>query len=178
MTDDDRPESAPPDAPDDQALSPEYPVSADRADAIVKTGVIAAMGLGLVPIPVFDMVAVVGAILHMVRELARHYGVDFNEVLARSISVSLIGGVLPVLATAGLSSLLKVIPGFGSLAGGASVSVLSGALTYAVGRTFVSHFEGGGTLLDLDLEAARRSFKTLVEQGRAAVVGLRAKNSD
>lgn len=138
-----------------------------RNDAVVKTGVIAAMGVGLAPVPAFDVLAVVGVNMTMIRKLAEINGADFDAVLARSIVITLAGGAAPVLATAGMASMLKLFPGIGSLAGGASVSLLSGAVTYAIGTTFATHFQGGGTLLDFDLAQAKAAFAPLTERGRA-----------
>lgn len=138
-----------------------------QSDAAIKNGVIAAMGMGLVPLPVFDVLAVVGVNMQMIRTLARINGADFDEALARSIVTSLAGGVAPVLVTAGLASGLKLIPGFGSLAGGTSVSLLSGATTYAIGVTFATHFQGGGTLFDFDIATAKAAFEPLTTRGKA-----------
>lgn len=140
----------------------------NEANSTVKTYVIASMALGLVPVPVFDMVAVVGTQLKMIHALTRIYEVKFTENVAKSLILSLVGGVLPVTAAAGVGSLLKAIPGLGTLAGSASVSLLSGALTYAVGRVFVSHFESGGTLLDFDAAKVRERFRAEFQRGKTA----------
>ena len=126
------------------------------------------MALGLVPVPVFDMVAVVATQLKMIHALSRVYGVKFTENIAKSIVLSLIGGILPVGAAASVGSLLKTIPGLGSLAGSASVSLLAGALTFAVGKVFVQHFESGGTLLDFDPSKVRDRFREEFQRGKAA----------
>ena len=64
-----------------------------------------------------------------------------------------------MLATAAGSSLLKLLPGFGYLAGNAALSTLAGGVTYATGKVFLDHFEAGGTLVDYCPEAFRRQFR-------------------
>ena len=121
----------------------------DRADAIIKEYVIATMTAGLVPVPVFDLVAITGIQIKMAHSLCRHYGVPFQKEVARSIVLSIISGALPVKFGAATASLLKLIPGLGTASGTVGVVVLSGALSYATGRVFAEHLASGGTLLTL-----------------------------
>jgi len=146
-------------------------------DRIIKNAVIAAMGVGLVPIPVVDLVGLVGIQLKMVHSLAQHYGVSFSEHLGRSLILSLVGGALPLSATVAASSLLKLIPGIGTLAGGATLAVSSGAITYAVGQVFAQHFESGGTLLDFDPARFRERFRQAMRQGEAVAEELDTEQS-
>ena len=46
------------------------------------------------------------------------------------------------------------IPGIGWMAGMISLPVVAGASTYAVGRVFQRHFEGGGSVYDIGVENA------------------------
>lgn len=142
-------------------------------DRIIKNAVIAAMGVGLVPLPVVDLVGLVGVQLKMLHSLANHYGVSFSENLGKSLILSLVGGALPLSATVAASSLLKLIPGLGTLAGGATLAVTSGAVTYAVGRVFAQHFASGGTLLDFDPERFREHFRREMQQGEAVAEELK-----
>lgn len=146
--------------------------SLTEVDSIIKDHVIASMALGLVPVPIFDMVAVVGTQLRMTSKLADVYEVKFVDNLAKSVILSLVGGVIPAAATATLASALKFIPGMGSFVGGAGVSILSGALTYAVGKVMVQHFESGGTLLDFDPVRVRDRFKSELNAGKDAAKSM------
>ncbi len=79
----------------------------------------------------------------MLLRLSRLYGVPFKKNLA-SISLStLTSGVTLTTATPLVGSMFKLIPGIGTVAGGASVAALSSASTYAVGKIFLQHFENG-----------------------------------
>lgn len=174
-----------PDTPDPLSPEPEDPESEDvptvgdliraEADGIVKNGVIAAMAIGLVPVPVVDLVGVTGASVAMVRALATLYDVPFSESAGRAALASLVPGVVPFAVITGLSSLVKMVPGIGTLGGSAGVSVLSGALTYAVGQIMIEHFEAGGTLADFRADPVRARFRRAFEEGKVLVADWAAR---
>ncbi|MGF1528519.1 MAG: YcjF family protein [Candidatus Competibacterales bacterium] len=145
-----------------------------ESNNIIKNHVIAAMAVGMVPVPVIDIVGLIGLQIKMVHNLAYHYDIEFSQNLVKSLVVSLIGGALPV-ATVAAASLLKSVPGIGTIAGVASVSVLSGAITYAVGRVFMQHFESGGTLINFNPTQMRQHFKDEMEQGKLVATSLKHK---
>lgn len=137
-----------------------------EADAVIKNHVVIAMAAGLAPIPVFDIAVQVGNQVKMVHSLSEIYGVSFKEAATRATVLSLVGGSLPTVAVAALSSGAKLIPGFGSLAGGAGVSLGGGATTYAVGRVFANHFADGGDLVNFEMSKAREMFRRNLRKGR------------
>ncbi|MEB4591309.1 DUF697 domain-containing protein [Candidatus Thiothrix sp. Deng01] len=143
------------------------------ANNIVKNHIIASMALGLVPVPLFDIAALVTAQINMLRSLSEHYDLPFDDTDSRSLVTSLIGGSLPVLGVVGLSSFAKLIPGVGTLLGSASLSVSAGAVTYAVGQTFIMHFEAGGTIGNFDASKAQAFFKREFDKGKALVRDIR-----
>ena len=121
------------------------------------------MALGLVPLPGVDLLTLTAAQLRMLQRVCQLYGVRFRDNLGKSALSALISALIPVKSSVSLAMFLKLFPGFGHLAGGASVSLLAGALTYASGRVFIAHFERGGTLLDFHprqmLHHARAEFR-------------------
>jgi len=143
------------------------------ANNIVKNHVIASIAVGLVPIPLFDLSGLVATQMNMLSSLSVHYDVPFNDMDSKSLITSLVGGSLPVVGVLGLSSFTKLIPGIGSLAGSASLSVTAGAVTYAVGQVFIMHFEEGGTFDDFNPGQAQAYFKREFEAGKSFVVTLR-----
>jgi hypothetical protein len=48
----------------------------------------------------------------------------------------------------------------------ATLPMISGAATFAVGRTFVQHFESGGTYLDFDVAGAKQLFADRFAEGK------------
>lgn len=133
---------------------------------IIKNRVIASVGLGLIPIPLVDVVGLTGVQLEMLSKLSRLYEIPFRKDVGKSIIASLIGSVLPVSVTPAVMSLLKAVPIIGQTTSVLTMSVLGGATTYAVGKVFVQHFEAGGTFLDFDPEAMRKYFAEQFEQGK------------
>ncbi len=150
-----------------EPLVPMVAVSAPQsADDIIKSYVIAAMTVGMVPIPLFDIAALIALQTRMVQQLSALFRVPFNRALSRSLILSLLTSGLPVLFGAGLASAFKAIPGAGSLVGGAGSALLSGAVTWAVGRVFADHFELGGTVFDMTPRHLRARFGQAVREGR------------
>lgn len=147
-------------------------VAPEDVSATIRSHVIAAMGVGLVPVPVLDIVGVVGIQIKLVHSLSKKYDVRFTENIAKTLIMSLMGGVLPTAVGGSLASLVKMVPGLGSVAGAAGVSVLAGGLTYAVGRTFAAHFASGGTLLDFNPKSMRGKFKEQFQKGKGVAATM------
>lgn len=123
----------------------------------------------MIPVPLVDIVAISGIQLKLITDLSRLYEVPFTRHRAQAIVLSLFAGVGSLsLATGIVGSLLKTLPGAGSILGGATLPVTATAFTYAVGHIFIEHFESGGTLLDFDTTAAKRQFEGLIAEGREA----------
>jgi len=140
-----------------------------RAHELVNHRLGLSLGAGMLPVPIFDVVAISGIQLKLIADLSRLYEVPFARHRAQAIMLSLLGGIGSFsLATGIIGSLLKTLPGAGSLIGAATLPVTATALTYAVGHVFIEHFESGGTLLDFDTGVAKRQFERLVAEGRAA----------
>jgi len=124
------------------------------------------MGAGLIPVPFVDLAAVSGVQLKMLKEISGIYGINFSENKGKSIVSALLGSIIPNSLSAGnMGSLLKMIPVVGSVVGGASMSLFSGAATYAIGKIFIQHFEAGGTFLDFNPVTVKEYFHTLYEEG-------------
>ena len=140
------------------------------ASEVINKYAIWAMGVGLVPLPVVDIIALSGLQVKMLSVLARIYGVDFSENAGRSMIASLSSSVGAESVGKGLlGSVLKSIPLVGWVAGLLIVPAATGALTYAVGRIFSQHFESGGTFLDFRSQEFKDAFKEQYHKGLAFV---------
>lgn len=136
------------------------------AENIIKTHIITGMALGLIPLPILDMMALSGVQANLLRILCHHYQVTFDEQVSKCIVSSMIRGALPVLTVLSLSSFTKIIPGIGTLGGGISMALLVGATVYATGQVFVRHFESGGSLEDFNAKHWRHFFQQQFEEGK------------
>ena len=150
------------------------------ADHVLRQYTLGAMAVGLVPIPVVDLAALVAVQLKMLHSLAGVYDIEFKTDLGRSAVASLVGGTVSTSLSPTLAaSLAKLIPGIGQTLASGSASLLNGAATYAVGKVFIQHFASGGTFLSFDPEAVRDYFQTqLQEGGRVATKWQKAKNDN
>lgn len=139
------------------------PGASKRADAdkIVRRYMIWSAGTALIPLPVVDMVAVTAIELVLLKKLSDHYKIGFSAQRGKALIASLIGGVHAGLFTGRFLKMVPVI-GVGAVI---PIAVLAGALTYAVGKVFVHHFEAGGTLLDFDPSKLEKYFKKKFKEG-------------
>jgi uncharacterized protein (DUF697 family) len=133
-----------------------------NAERIVNTHVLWSIGAGLVPLPIVDIVAVSAIQLDMLRQVASDYGVSFAESEGKAWVSALAGNLVARIG----ANALKLIPGIGSVLGGVTSSIVSGASTYAIGQVAISHFENGGTFANLDMNAARRAYEEEFERGK------------
>lgn len=137
------------------------------ASKIVNRYMLWSMGAGLVPIPIIDFAAIVAVQLKMLSELAKYYGVEFSEERGKSIVSSLIGGVAAdSIARGSIGSIIKSIPGAGTLFGMVAMPLSAGATTYAVGKVFIQHFASGGTFLNFNPDEVREYFEEKVQEGK------------
>ncbi len=146
----------------------------ERLEKISKNHILASMGLGLIPIPLVDMVALTGVQLNMIRKIADEYNVPFKQERGKSIISALIGGLFSLQVGITLSSAIKCVPVIGQTVGTVTMPIISGASTYAIYKVFVQHFEAGGTILDLDPAKVKSFFSEQFTQGKKAAANLKA----
>jgi uncharacterized protein (DUF697 family) len=149
----------------------------ERLEKLAKHHILASMGVGLVPLPLVDIAALMGIQLNMIRKLSAEYGIPFREDAGKSVITSLMGGVLPVTLGCAIASLIKFIPLIGQTTGAVTMPVVSGAATYALYKVFVQHFESGGTFLDLDPDKVKSYFSEQFAKGKKCAADLKAKET-
>lgn len=136
-----------------------------EANAIVRSHVLWAMGGGLIPIPLVDFAAVTAIQLEMLQQLARLYGVDYSQSSGKTFVSALTGTTVARLG----ASFLKAIPGIGTAIGGASMSVASGASTYAIGQVAINHFANSGDLSNFVEVQVRTAYEEAFQRGKSYV---------
>ena len=145
----------------------QFTTKKEETDTIIRHNLYWAMGASIVPIPLFDMAAITGIQLKMLNEFSKLYDIPFSKNAGKSIIASLIGSIGPVgMAQGGVGILVKFVPGIGQYVSYATLPVVAGAFTYAVGKVFVQHFEAGGTFLDFDPVAVKKYFAEQFQQGK------------
>ena len=137
-----------------------------ETDRMIKNHVYGAMGVGLIPLPVVDFLALTGIQIRLLYKLSKFYGVDFSKDKAKSIISALIGSFVPVAAAGPIASMIKIVPIIGQTVGALTMLVTGGACTYALGNVFVQHFESGGTFLDFEPEKVKAYFAEQFKEGQ------------
>jgi uncharacterized protein (DUF697 family) len=134
----------------------------ENANSIIQNHLIWSMGAGLIPVPMADFLAVSAIQLDMVRQLCNLYDIDYKETEGKAMITSLTGSMVAKLG----ARAIKFIPGVGSVIGGVTLAILSGASTYALGEVFKKHFETGGTFLDFDPARLKKMYNEMFEKGK------------
>lgn len=157
--------------PTDAAGTPASRRSA--ADKVITEHVLWSIGAGLVPIPFFDLAAVTALQIGLLKGLSKIYAVDHDERSGKYFVTALTGSSLAKLG----ASAIKALPGIGTLLGGVSMSVMSGASTYALGQVAVQQLESKGSFADLDLRQAKKHYDSAFEEGKTVVADLEKKRA-
>ena len=136
-----------------------------KAEDIVRKHMLVALGTGIIP-PIIDIAALTGIQIRMLYVLAEAYNIKFKEEAGKSVIGTVIAGYgMANIATGAVHSLMKFIPGIGTISGAASLSVVASASTYALGKVFIQHFESGGTMLDFDPDKMRDYYYEQYKKG-------------
>ncbi|WP_299146408.1 DUF697 domain-containing protein [uncultured Tateyamaria sp.] len=138
------------------------------ANEIVTKAVKWSAAAAVVPLPYVDLVSLGAVQLSMVRDLGKLYGVDAKDDAIKCAISALLGTLGPAaLSGSLLGSSLKLIPGGGTLLGSAGLAAAGSAATYAIGQVFISHFEEGGTVENLDAESKADDVKSAVAAAKS-----------
>lgn len=146
----------------------------DSANKTIRNHVLSAMGVGLIPIPVIDLLGISGVQINLVRKLANIYEIPYTRDKIKNILTPLVGGAIPVMSGTTMISLFKAVPLIGQTTGALAVSITSGAVTYAVGKVFLQHFASGGTFLTFDPDKVKDYYEEMVKEGREVAADLKA----
>lgn len=146
-----------------------------ETEVVIDRYMLAAMGVGLVPVPVLDLVGVGAVQFKMIQKLAEMHGVEASDARVRQVLISLLGGAVPAFGALPLFAFAQMIPVIGWTVGAGAASILGGASTYAVGHIMRRHFEAGGSMEDFKAENTKEAFKELVEKGKSAAKSIRSR---
>lgn len=112
------------------------------------------LATGLIPVPVIDLAALAALQGKMVTDLSKLYGQKLSNDAARGVVAVLLGALVPGgVATYAGNAVARSLPGVGAIVGIAGFGGLGAAATYAIGKAFVRHYEGGGSFASFDPKA-------------------------
>jgi len=143
------------------------------ANNTVKNFVLGAMGVGLIPIPIVDLLALTGLQLGMLKKLSNLYGAEFSQGLGKKFIGSLAGSIVPLALFKPVASLIKFIPFVGYPMAMVSMPIVSGASTYALGKVFIRHFETGGTFFSFEPDKMKKYYAEKFDEGKKVASDLK-----
>lgn len=109
-----------------------------RAQAAIATATLAAAGEGAAPIPFSYCALLIPTQLGMIASITVIFGFDVNKsILTAFLSSTLGSGGATLLGKTVVSNLVKLIPGVGTIAGGAISAATAGVLTAALGEAYI-----------------------------------------
>jgi len=130
-----------------------------KAEEIINKHILWAMAATAIPIPVLDTVNLIFIQVDMLKSLSKLYEIDFNENIGKTI----VSTIITSSTATGISLLFRKKKVISRI----SMSLISGALTYALGRIFLSNFEKGvKSIIDIDLKEAEELFDENFERGQ------------
>lgn len=142
---------------------------ATNASSVLKNYAIASGGAGLVTAPFLGMAAITALHLALIRDLSKLYDVEFSKESARGILLALGAAFVPGWIGFGLEgAILKRLPLMTGVVGWVVMAGMSSAVTYALGKTLIKHFESGGTLADFDVKHLQNAVLSAVRSGQAS----------
>lgn len=109
-----------------------------KANTAVNVAVAATAATGAIPIPVADMPIMIGEQVALMTSICDIYGIKLKkEGLKMLVVAALSTGGAAFIGKTVATSLLKLLPGAGSIAGGAISATTAGVVTYAMGHAFI-----------------------------------------
>ncbi len=141
---------------------------------IVKRNSLYSAGVGILAVPVLNIAGVAALQIKMLRELADHYDVPFKQDQVKSILTSLVGGVVSTRLGYGMVGTIAKLPLVGPLVSVATLPLMAGGVTYAIGKVFTQHFASGGTFLDFDPDKVRGYFREQVGKAKSTAAAATA----
>ena len=113
-----------------------------RAQAAVATAAVAAAGEGATPIPFSDCALLIPTQVGMIASITVIFGFEVNKSIITALLSSTIGaGGATLLGKTVVTNLLKLIPGAGTIAGGAISAGTAGVITAALGEAYIGIME-------------------------------------
>lgn len=115
----------------------------DRSHIAVGTAALTAAGIGAVPIPFSDAIGIVPVQVTMLATISAIFGLKVSQSFLGTLvasSMSAVGGTL--IGRAAVGAMLKLIPGVGSVVGGAISGATAAALTTAFGESYIFALRG------------------------------------
>jgi len=144
----------------ERLVAPDHLDKAAEASRIISSASKWAAAAGAIPLPFADLAALATVQTKMLADLSELYGHEFGREASRSVVSVMLGTLVPGVVTGGLiGSSMKFAPVTGSLAGAITMGLFGAAATFAVGKVFVVHLNGGGTPFSFSPKAVENDLR-------------------
>lgn len=138
----------------------------EKVEKALRDSVYISMGVGFVPLPLFNVATVTAGNLLLAKKLSELYGVEFKEGAAKKIIAATLSAGAGTLATPLVESVVGLVPVIGWPLVIGTKPVLNGMTTYALGRMFITHFERGGSFIGSNMDVMKDDFKSAFKNSR------------
>lgn len=116
----------------------EYTKMLEKADNVVLGFVAATSATGAIPIPFADAPLLIGEQVAMMGAINLIFKFNVSKDTLKSLATAAIGvGGATVIGKTIVANILKLIPGAGSVAGGAISAATAGLITLALGKAYI-----------------------------------------
>lgn len=123
---------------DDELKELEIIALNEKAENAVAVAVAATAATGAIPIPFADAPLMIGEQVTLMATICGIYGIDIGKDGLKMLATTAISaGGAAIIGKTVATNLLKLIPGAGSLAGGAISAGTAGLVTLAMGKAFI-----------------------------------------
>ncbi len=137
-----------------------------QAQAAVAAATAAAFGEGFSPIPIADCAVIIPTQVAMIASITAIFGLNINKSIIMGFVSSVLGtGGTTLIGKTLAASLLKLIPGLGTVSGGVISGATAGLLTTALGEAYIllmeSIYNGEITPKDINTSEGREKLRAL-----------------
>ncbi len=134
---------------------------------IVKTWSQWSVVAGMTPVPILDSIVLSATQIKLIQLLCKHYNVPFQHKVALAVATGLVGSMATITIAGGITrSLVKNVPILGQIFNWTVEPALSFGSTYAIGATFVRHFEADGNLMSFKGEQMKAYAAEQYQKGK------------
>ena len=139
-----------------------------QAENIINRHMLWAMAAASFPIHLVDTISLIFIQNDMIKQLSKLYGFDYDK----NVGKTLVSTIIASSTAKGVSLIFaknKIVDRFAFV-------MLAGAFTYGIGRLFITYFEQGISLIDIDFKKGEELFSDLFDMGKGKAEDLLNKN--
>jgi uncharacterized protein (DUF697 family) len=143
-----------------------------RAEELVKNRALLAAGIGMVPLPFFNLVSATAIQVSMVQSITRLYNIEVKKSWIKNVIASALGGLGATVLSGTAATSLGAAPLVGASLAALSAPAMNGLTTYAIGYMFIRYYESPEGFFKANAGALREWFQEGFKNGREKLGGV------